>query len=559
MQAIHNKLIISALLSVVLAMAGCNSVPTKNSPESDSSKEDRPTSRRDPIEYICEKPADSSVLAQVEAVTEEQTAPLPEKIALPPIDLWERIRLGYQMQIPDNPRVSREIQWYASHPAYIDRIQQRALPYLHFIVEEVEKRGMPMEMALLPVVESAFQPFAYSPGRAAGIWQFIPSTGKIYGLKQNWWYDGRRDIVASTRAALDFLKDMAERFDGDWELALAAYNAGGGNVSKAIRRNKKKNKPTDFWSLKLPRETQGYVPRLLAIASIIGKPADHGITIPTIANSPYFDSVDIESQLDLALSADMAEISIEELYRLNPGFNRWATAPQGPHRLNIPIDKVDGFTDKLAELDPEKRLQWKRYKIRNGDNLGAIARKHNTTVALLQQVNKLRGNRIRAGKHLLIPVASKQLNQYSLSVDQRMAKNLNRKRSGTKRIYTVKRGDTLWDIARSYKVSHKALARWNGLSPKDTLKTGRKLAIWSKTGRNKKVASATPIQSFATSPINTLSSLHYRVRKGDSLARIAQKFNVTVASLRKWNTLPSKYLQPGQRLKLYVDVTELVL
>lgn len=539
-------------------MAGCNSVPAKTPPGSGSSAEDH-TLRPDLIEDIAEELINPATLALADTVTEEQVIPLPEKVSLPPPDLWERIRVGYQMQVPNDPRISREIKWYASHPAYIDRIQQRALPYLHFIVEEVEKRGMPMEMALLPVVESAFQPFAYSPGRAAGIWQFIPSTGKFYGLKQNWWYDGRRDIVASTRAALDYLKKMAERFDGDWELALAAYNAGGGNVSKAIRRNRKKNKPIDFWSLKLPKETEGYVPRLLAIASIIGKPADYGITLPTIADSPYFHSVDIESQLDLALSADMADISIEELYRLNPGFNRWATAPQGPHRLNIPVDKVDGFTDKLAALDPKKRLQWKRYKIRNGDNLGAIARKHNTTIALLQQVNKLRGNRIRAGKHLLIPVASKQLNQYSHSVDQRMAKNLNSKRSGKKRIYTVKRGDTLWDIARSYKVSHKALARWNGLSPKDTLKPGRKLAIWTKTKSNKKVASATPLQPFATSPINTLSSLHYRVRKGDSLARIAQKFNVTVASLRKWNTLPSKYLQPGQRLKLYVDVTELVL
>ncbi len=555
MQFIHNKLIISTLLLALLTMAGCNSVPAKTPIESDSSTENHLPPQPYPIEYITEKPA---MPAWAETVTELQTTPLPEKISLPP-DLWERIRVSYQMQVPDNPRISQEIQWYASHPAYIDRIQQRALPYLHFIVEEVEKRGMPMEMALLPVVESAFQPFAYSPGRAAGIWQFIPSTGKIYGLKQNWWYDGRRDVVASTRAALDYLKKMAERFDGDWELALAAYNAGGGSVSKAIRRNRKKNKPIDFWSLKLPKETEGYVPRLLAIASIIGKPIDYGITLPTIANSPYFHSIDIESQLDLALSADMADISIEELYRLNPGFNRWATAPQGPHRLNIPVDKVDGFTDKLAALDPKKRLQWKRYKIRNGDNLSAIARKHNTTIALLQQVNKLRDDRIRAGKHLLIAVASKQLNQYSLSADQRMAKNLNSKRSGKKRIYTVKRGDTLWDIARSYKVSHKALARWNGLSPKDTLKLGRELAIWTKTKSNEKVANSAPLQPFATSPINTLSSLHYRVRKGDSLACIAQKFNVTVASLRKWNTLPSKYLQPGQRLKLYVDVTELVL
>ncbi|WP_245832055.1 LysM peptidoglycan-binding domain-containing protein [Solemya velesiana gill symbiont] len=470
----------------------------------------------------------------------------------PPVDLWERIRKGFRMSTPGNPRIEREIKWYAKHPEHLVRIRDRAAPYLYFIVEEVEKRGMPTEMALLPAVESAFQPFAYSPGRAAGLWQFIPSTGKSYGLKQNWWYDGRRDVVAATGAALNYLKSMSRDFNGDWELALAGYNAGAGNVRSAIRRNQKSGKPTDYWSLKLPRETLSYVPRLLAISLIIANPKAFGLDLPEIENSPVFGSVDTDSQLDLALAADMADISIKELYRFNPGFNRWATDPDGPHRLNLPLDKVEAFKVKLAELSPEKRLTWKRYKIRSGDNLGAIARKHHTTVGLLQQINKLKNSRIRAGRHLLIPVSAQSLDQYAYSVEQRNKKLQNVERKGNKVMYTVRSGDNLWTIARRYGVNHKRLAKWNGIAPGDTLRLGQKLVIWTQ----KSVATTASPSIPSTVPFKTRSTVHYRVRSRDSLSRIAQRFNVKVSDLKKWNKLPGRYLQPGQSIKLYVDVTE---
>ena len=299
----------------------------------------------------------------------------------------------------------------------------------------------------------------------------------------------------------------------------------------------------------------GYVPRLLAISKVIANPDRYGVTLSVIPNRPYFESIDIESQLDLALAAEMADITIEELYKLNPGFNRWATAPKGPHRLSIPVEKIDLFSEALAELDPKKRLRWSRYKIRSGDSLGVIARKHKTTVALLQQVNKLKGNRIMAGKHLLIPVSVKSLDQYTHTADARMAKTKKVKRKGTRLTHKVQSGDTLWDIARRYNVSHQALARWNGMSPRDTLQLGQLLVIWQQTGKSRnEVAQSTP-----TIPINTLSNLRYRVRKGDSLALIAQRFKVSVSDLRKWNSLPGKYLQPGQRLQLFVDVTEQTL
>ena len=476
-------------------------------------------------------------------------------------DLWQRTLAGYQLTIPNNSRIDHEFKWFTSHADYVKRIQTRAQPYLHFILEEIEKRGMPSELALLPVVESAFQPFAYSPGRAAGLWQFIPSTGKHFGLKQNWWYDGRRDVVSATQAALDYLQSLANRFDGDWELALASYNAGAGTVSRAIRKNKKRGKATDFWSLGLPRETKSYVPRLLAFARLLAQSESLGIHFAPLPNEPHFASVDIGAQLDLALAAEMAEITIQELYHLNPGFNRWATDPQGPHRLQLPVDRVESFKQKLAALDDDQRLRWKRYKIKNGDNLGAIAHRHNTTVALLQQVNKIRGTQIRAGRHLLIPISTKSLEHYAFSAQQRKNRLQNSSRSGTKVSYTVRPGDNLWDISRSFKVNHRTLAKWNGMAPRDLLKPGQKLVIWTKkkSTPGSKLAVATLPSEMQNSPLAKHSSVNYRVRKGDSLSRIATRFNVSVADLRKWNTLPSKYLQPGQKIKLFVDITQQTL
>ncbi|MCU7904713.1 MAG: LysM peptidoglycan-binding domain-containing protein [Candidatus Thiodiazotropha sp. (ex Epidulcina cf. delphinae)] len=486
------------------------------------------------------------VAEQLQAVI--AALPVPEQT-----DLWERMLGGYRLSVPHDPRVERELNWYSNHPGYIERIQMRAEPYLHFILEEIDKRGIPGEFALLPAVESAFQPFAYSPGRAAGIWQFIPSTGRHFGLKQNWWYDGRRDIVASTRAALDFLTALSKRFNGDWELALAAYNSGAGTVRNAIRRNHKRGKPTDFWSLKLPDETSAYVPRLLALAEIFRNPQAHGIMLQVFPDEPYFTTIDIDSQLDLALAAEMADLPIQDLYLLNAGFNRWATDPDGPHRLNLPLDKVETFRGRLKALPPEKRLTWKRYEIKPGDSLSVIARNHGTTGKLLKQVNKLKGNRIRAGKHLLIPVSSKSLDQYAYSVEQRKAAIRNRPRSGYKQHYQVKSGDSLWQIARAHKVSYKQLAAWNGMAPGDPLKPGQKLVIWVKK------PPSSELSLLSLQPDGAQSKLHYKVRRGDSLSRIAQRFKVSVSDLKRWNTLNGKYLQPGQRLKLYVDVTEQTL
>jgi membrane-bound lytic murein transglycosylase D len=471
------------------------------------------------------------------------------------IDLWERIRHGFALEDRDHKRIDQQLKWYARHQEYLDRVVERAQPYMFYIVQQLEANDIPLEIALLPIVESAFKPFAYSHGRASGIWQFIPSTGRRYGLKQNWWYDGRRDVYASTDAAIKLLKALHNNFDGDWMLALAAYNSGGGNVRRAIRYNKKRGRPTDFFHLRLPKETKYYVPKLLALKKLIAEPEKYGITLATIPNKPYLDKVEVDSQIDLALAAELAGIELETLYRLNPGFNRWATSPSGPHSLVLPLAQADTFRENLEEYPPEKRIQWKRHKIRKGETISTIAVKYNVSVSTIKRVNRLRSNRLRAGRSLTIPVASKKLSTYTLSANQRKRRQQNVPRKGTKITHIVESGDTLWDLAIRHKVGVRSLAKWNGMAPRDTLSVGQKIVIWSRnvharSDYNPHYISAPPRRSIT-------QRIGYRVRRGDSLALIARKFSVSVRQLLRWNSKVKKssYLQPGQRIVLYVDVT----
>lgn len=462
-------------------------------------------------------------------------------------NIWDDIGRRLYFPIPDQKRIQQALSWYKRHPGYIERVTHRASPYLYHIVSELRERNMPMELALLPIVESAFNPFAYSHGRAAGIWQFIPGTGKRFGLKQNWWYDGRRDIIESTRAALDYLSYLYRLFDGNWLHAIAAYNSGEGNVRKAIRRNKKRGKSTDFFSLKLPKETEAYVPKLLALSELLKNAELYGINWPAIANEPAIAVVGTERQIDLARAAAYAGLELDTIYQLNPGFNRWATDPNGPHQLVLPLDKVTQFKTNL-DADKSGHVKWIRYKIRQGDSLIKIAAKHRTTPALLRSVNKIRGNRIRAGKTLLVPLATRDLSQYA-SADVRLNNILKRKKRGTKTYHTVRNGDSIWDLSREYRVGMRELARWNGMAPTDPLRVGRKLVIWQNPDKGLRIA---PSQHSLDSK---RQKIRYTVRRGDSLARISQKFRIKTKDLIRWNNLDGvKYLQPGQKLTLYVNV-----
>tara|TARA_R110001592_G_scaffold138511_4_gene357680 strand:+ start:69606 stop:71621 length:2016 start_codon:yes stop_codon:yes gene_type:complete len=471
--------------------------------------------------------------------------------------LLDRIRNNFQLDLKlDNKRIDSQLSWYVRNPDYLTRTFNRSSRYLHHVVNEVERRQLPMELALLPFVESAYNPFAYSHGRASGLWQFIPGTGKMYGLEQDWWHDGRRDVLASTEAALNYLSYLNRIFDGNWLHALAAYNSGSGRVRSAIKRNQAKNKSTDFWSLDLPRETRAYVPKLIALAQIVSNPKKYDIEFPYISDTPYFDKVNIGAQIDLAQAAILAEIDISEVYQLNPGFNQWASSPLGPHHLLVPSEKAAIFKENLKSLPPEKRINWQRYTVVPGDSLIRIAKKFNTTPMLIKEINHLKSNMIRSKQKLLIPTASQGSNYYDLSQENRLSKKqaqIQSKKGTDKLNYKVKSGDTMWDLSREYKVSVRELARWNGMAPKDPIKPGQQLVIWSK---NISPQSIRPTINSIYKKREMIQKVGYYVRKGDSLARIAGKFNVSINDLVTWNKLDKKkYLKPGQKLTIFVDIT----
>lgn len=467
---------------------------------------------------------------------------IPEEVAA--VDVWQRVARQLSLETTNQRRVASQREWYLRHPSYMQRVAKRAKPFLYLIVEELEQQGMPLELALLPIVESAFDPFAYSHGRAAGMWQFIPATGKRFGMKQTWWYDGRRDVMASTRGAIKYLTYLNDMFDGDWLHALAAYNSGEGRVRRAIRKNKKAGKSTAFWDLDLPRETRAYVPKLLALADILKNSEQYSFSWPIINNIKVTDSVDVGSQIDLALAADMAGLTVEELHALNPGYNRWATDPDGPFEILLPIDKIAAFSEAIAKTQSDQRLNWVRHKVKSGDSLLKLAHKYHTTTDIISQVNELKSNMIRMGEHLVIPVALESLDYYSLSQEQRLVSTQSHKNGAYQLKHTVKSGDTFWDLSREYKVNLRSLAKWNGMAPTDTLRPGKKLVIWvNKVGSEQREDAV-------------MRTLTYTVRNGDSLARIASKFKVEIADIQKWNEInPEKYLQPGQKLKIFVDVT----
>ncbi|TAN70765.1 MAG: LysM peptidoglycan-binding domain-containing protein [Methylobacter sp.] len=473
--------------------------------------------------------------------------------------VWERLIALYSLPEIENERINRELNWYLRHPAYLARVQQRAEPYLHLILDEVEAKNIPGELALLPIVESAFLPEAYSKSDASGLWQFIPATGRLYGLQQNAWYDGRRDVYASTKAATSFLKHLGETFDGDWHLALASYNYGKGNVRKAIEKNENLNLDTDYWSLDLPKETADYVPRLLAIAKIFANADKYNINLQHIPNKPYCELVDVKSQLDLNKAAELANTPLNEFLKLNPGFNYSSTAPQGPHHLLIPVSKAQSFKQNLAQLPYQERVDLKRYhaetaaqvrhdeiqtipsqhKVKAGESLVSIADKNNTTPQSIRQVNHLTSNSIHSGMMLKMPTSSK------MPAPQLTDKTAKAK-PGAPQLYIVKKGDTLTNVAQKFSVSDKDIAGWNKITPKTALVFGQKLVI--KADRQQTVAAKTLVPSVG------IRSISYTVKQGDSLAQISRKFNVSISDLRKWNPPEiSNALTPGKKLKVIIN------
>lgn len=448
-------------------------------------------------------------------------------------DLWADIRAGFRLDRHlHEPRVQQEIRWLERHPSYLLNMETRLARHLAYIHHAVRERGLPSELALLPIVESALDPYAFSHGGAAGLWQFIPATAQRFGLDRNWWYDGRRDPVAATDAALDYLETLYAQF-GDWQLALAGYNAGEGNVMRAQKRA-----PEDagFFELKLPKETSAYVPRLLALAELVASPEERAVTLPELSPEVPFAVLEMGSQTDLSVISKATGIDLDTLYLWNPALNQWSTPPAGPHQLLLPKEDADHAAAKLAAIPASDRVQWLRVTVNRGDTLSGLARRYRTDVASLRQANNLHGSTITAGDTLLIPKTSDALSNTTIAS----------RTEGT--TYVVRSGDSLWTISQAHKVPLNALMRSNHVGPKDYLRVGQKLTLPS-------VAKAMPV-SVNGSRQAEIRKVNYGVRKGDSLARIAAKFNVRVADIVSWNALnPSDYLQPGQKLQLYVNAS----
>ena len=491
-------------------------------------------------------------------------------------DLWDRVREGYAMDgSVDERRVNRQVGQLTSHQRLFDALGTNASPYLRYVVGELESRKMPLELALLPVVESSYNPGATSRSQAAGIWQIIPVTGKRLGLEQNRWYDGRRDVVASTEAALDYLAALHDRFDGDWYLALAAYNAGEGSVERAIEHNKRLGKPTDYWSLPLSAQACEYVPKLLALSRVLESPDDHDISLAPIPDRAVVAAVTVDSPIDLRLAASRAGMDGVELLRLNQAVRRGVTAPTGTTTLLVPVDSRDEFLAAIDGLPEAPTVARAQYRVRKGDSLRSIARLHQISTETLRDLNGLTGDRIVAGEFLQLPgdaVLPPEEFPTTASVELR--------KHG---VYRVRPGDNLWRIARAQGTDAATLARLNGLSPGSVLQPGQRLQLRAAADRapprvaaphnvasaaiaapSKAAASsgATP-KAVASAAIGTRSSgeragtrrIDYTVRTGDSLYRIAGRHKVGVKQLMAWNGIDTRrpLIRPGQSLIVYVD------
>lgn len=452
-------------------------------------------------------------------------------VQLPDPSLWADMIEGFQLdRYTEHKRVQQEMRWLKRHPSYLHNMRGRLERHLAYIHGEVEARGMPSELALLPIVESALDPYAFSHGGAAGLWQFIPATASRFGLERSWWYEGRRDPVAATEAALDYLEYLHKRFD-DWYLALAGYNAGEGNVNRAKR---KAAEGAGFFELKLPRETSAYVPRLLALAELVANPDELGVTLPPLTPEVPFEVISTGSQMDLSVVSRVTEIDVETLYLWNPALNQWSTPPNGPHHLILPVELAEAAAARIASVPSEQRVEWLRITVKSGDTLSQLATRHRTDVASLKQANGLRNARITVGDSLLIPKTPEAISNSITSRNQ-----------GT--TYVVQNGDSLWTISRAHDIPINKLMKTNHVGPKDYLRVGQKLTLPGGSSSPRAVSASREAQ---------IRKVRYGVRRGDSLARIAGKFNVRVNDIIGWNKLKaSDYLQPGQTLLLYVNAS----
>jgi membrane-bound lytic murein transglycosylase D len=467
----------AAVIALALALAGCATMPgpapndasapavavapapSETEPAVDLGTEPaaswRPAEAEGPVEPALTHSVVAPSVDEPAVSTEDPTA---ITVPLPPANgnLWERIRAGFAMPDLDTPQVKKAADWYAANPEYVARMVERSRRYLYYIVGQVEKRGMPMEIALLPMIESAFNPMAYSKSRASGIWQFMPSTGKIYGMEQNWWFDERRDIVAATDGALDYLEKLHQEF-GDWRLALAAYNWGDGSVRRAMAANARRKLPTDYLSLKMPPETRAYVPKLQAIENIVRDPKAYGLKFADIPDAPYFSVVRTSRKIDVKIAAELADMPLEEFLSLNPQHNRPVIAGADEASILLPYDKAGLFAAKL-ELSDQPMVTWQAYKLKTGETLQQVAARFGLPLETLRAVNGI-GPRAQVPVNHTLLVPSQLPSKATAATLQTAVFTM--VPEGRTFYHRVRHGDTLYAIAARYRVSTSDLKAWN--------------------------------------------------------------------------------------------------
>ncbi|MFI4888357.1 MAG: transglycosylase SLT domain-containing protein [Burkholderiales bacterium] len=449
---------------MILALAACATpVPPQSAAPSAADSTPLPA-----IEFATPPP--KIVLVNPFAGAAADLEPLPVSTG----NLWDRIVSGYAIPNVHGPDVEKWEQWYAGRPDYVARMVERSRRYLYHIVTEVETRGMPTEIALLPIVESAFNPNALSSSRASGIWQFMPQTGKTYGLTQNWWFDSRRDVIAATSSALDYLQKLDADF-GDWQLALAAYNWGEGNVRRAVARNRAKGRPVDFDSLtNVADETRNYLPKLQAVKNIIADPARYGLVLADVPDAPYFTVVNTTVRMDVKRAAELAELPVDEFLALNPQHNRPVISGADEYAILLPIDKAEIFAAKLNLID-QPLVSWQAHRMKSGETLPQIAIRYGMSIETLRSVNGIGPRQtVPTGYALLVPM-QRPTAEAAESLEDAVFTTVP---AGRTFFYAVRRGDTLTAIAGRYGVTRQDLRRWNHLA-RDNVHAGQKLRVTS--------------------------------------------------------------------------------
>jgi membrane-bound lytic murein transglycosylase D len=444
-------------------------------------------------------------------------------------DVWLRIRSGFRIDdaASQNPLVSTHESWYAARPDYVRRMVSRSRSYLYHIVQEVDRRAMPMEIALLPMIESAFKSSALSTSAASGIWQFIPSTARNYGLKQDAWYDGRRDFPAATNAALDYLSKLYLDF-GDWQLALAAYNCGEGCVARAIQKNVQQGLPTDYASLALPPETRNYVPKLLAIKHIIRNPEQYGLVIDTLPNQPYFNQIPVHANLDIHSAARLANMNSDEFIALNAAFPRNLIRSDAPVNLLVPVDKADQFQRNLEAGNWDS---WQPYTAKKGDRPEDIAKRFDVSLTRLTELNqfRLKRGKLVSAQTILVPVKGRGALAVHEEATQKEAAPVNSNPDQ----HVVQRGETLFGVARRYGLS---VAQLTATNPdlNTSLQPGQAIQLPSNASAAQTSAHVQPV-SLAPRAQKSAKPTRYTVKRGDTLHAIAQRFDVSLTEIKAWN------------------------